>query len=81
MSKDNGCTWSELNHVYFWGRHHPHMIVMPNGHIVMTYVVRNGYVADKTGRLRFGIEAVVSTDNGETWDLDHKYILASNSSP
>ena len=29
---------------------------------------------------RFGIEAVVSKDNGKTWDLDHKYILASNNS-
>ena len=80
VSKDNGYTWSELNRVYFWGRHQPHMIVVPNGDIVMTYVVRNGYIADKNGLNRFGIEAVVSKDNGETWDLDHKYILASNSS-
>jgi hypothetical protein len=56
------------------------MVVLPNGHIVLTYVVRNGYLPDKSGRLRFGIEAVVSTDNGATWDLDHKYILASNNS-
>lgn len=80
ISKDNGYTWSELNHLYEWGRHHPHMIKMPDGTIVMTYVVRNGYVDDKSGLHRFGIEAVVSKDNGKTWDLDHKYILASNSS-
>jgi hypothetical protein len=80
VSNDNGATWSELNHLYFWGRHHPHMITMPNGDIVLTYVVRNGYTADKNGLCRFGIEAVVSKDNGKTWDLDHKYILASNSS-
>ena len=24
---------------------------------------------------QFGIEAVVSRDHGQTWDLDHKYIL------
>lgn len=80
VSKDNGYTWSALNHVFFWGRHHPHVITMPNGDIVMTYVVRNGYISDKNGLRRFGIEAVVSKDNGRTWDLDHRYILASNSS-
>jgi len=56
------------------------MIAMPNGDIVLTYVVRNGYVADKNGLNRFGIEAVVSSDNGKTWNLDHKTILASNTS-
>ena len=50
---------------------------MPNGDIVLTYVVRNGYTDDKSGFPSFGIEAVVSKDNGQTWDLDHKYILAS----
>jgi hypothetical protein len=80
VSIDNGQTWSELNHLYFWGRHHPHMIAMPGGEIVLTYVVRNGYVPDKNGLCRFGIEAVVSHDHGKSWDLDHKYILASNSS-
>ncbi|MSU36500.1 MAG: exo-alpha-sialidase [Pedosphaera sp.] len=80
VSKDNGYTWSGPNPVYAWGRHHPHMITMPDGDIVMTYVVRNGYIADKNGLCRFGIEAVVSKDNGATWDLDHKYILASNNS-
>jgi hypothetical protein len=80
VSKDTGYTWSELNPLYFWGRHHPHMVAMPNGDVVMTYVVRNGYTADRNGLCRFGIEAVVSKDNGQTWDLDHKYILASNSS-
>ena len=29
----------------------------------------------RDGRPQFGIEAIVSTDNGHTWDLDHKYIL------
>jgi len=80
VSSDNGQTWSELNYLYSWGRHHPHMIAMPNGDIVLTYVVRNGYVADKNGLNRFGIEAVVSSDNGKTWNLDHKTILASNTS-
>lgn len=78
ISKDNGQTWSEFtdNMIYGWGRHHSSMIVLPNGDIVMTYVVRVGYVDTPDGFPQFGIEAVVSHDNGKTWDLDHKYILA-----
>ena len=48
---------------------------MPDGDIVMTYVVRKGYVDSKDGFPRFGVEAIVSHDHGRTWDLDHKYIL------
>ena len=79
VSKDNGHTWTELNHLYFWGRHHPQMILLPSGELVLTYAVRNGYTDDQDGYPRFGIEAVISKDNGKTWDLDHKYILASYS--
>ena len=75
ISKDNGLTWSTVNKLYDYGRHHPSMILMPNNDIVMTYVVRKGYVDDKHGFPQFGIEAIVSRDHGQTWDLDHKYIL------
>lgn len=76
ISKDNGKTWSEINHLYEYGRHHPSFVVMPNGDIVMVYVVRAGYTNTADGLFRYGIEAVVSKDNGKTWDLDNKYILA-----
>jgi hypothetical protein len=77
ISKDNGQTWSKYtdNMIYGWGRHHSSMIVLPNGDIVMTYLVRVGYVDTPDGFPQFGIEAIVSRDNGQTWDLDHKYIL------
>jgi hypothetical protein len=77
ISRDDGQSWSTLNRLYDWGRHHPCMVVMPNGDIVMTYVVRLGYVRAADGYPQFGVEAVVSRDNGQTWDLDHKYILSS----
>lgn len=80
VSKDNGKTWSELNVLYELGRMHPSLVTMPNGDVVMTYVVRRGYTDDKDGFIRFGIEAIVSRDNGLSWDLDHKYILAMWSS-
>ncbi len=75
FSKDNGIAWSKPDKLYDWGRHHASFVVMPNGDIVMAYVVRRGYVDSKDGFWQFGVEAVVSKDNGKTWDLDNKYIL------
>ena len=40
LSKDDGRTWTELNVLFDYGRHHACMVLMPNGNIVMTYVVR-----------------------------------------
>ncbi len=77
ISTDNGATWSAVNHLYEWGRHHPCMVLMPNGDIVMTYVVRMGYTPDEKGFPRYGVEAVISKDDGVTWDLDHRIILAT----
>lgn len=75
ISKDDGLTWSPVQKLYDWGRHHPSMVLLPNGDIVMTYVVRKGYVNTPEGFPQFGVEAIVSRDHGQTWDLDHKYVL------
>ena len=75
ISKDSGYTWSELDMLYHWGRHQTALIVLAGGDIVMTYVVRKGYTPDSDGLPRFGVEAVVSRDNGRSWDLDHRYVL------
>jgi hypothetical protein len=76
ISRDNGQTWSELHWLYEWGRHHGSMVVLPDGRIVMSYVVRLGYTDTPDGSHRFGIEAIVSNDHGKTWDLDHRYLLS-----
>jgi hypothetical protein len=75
ISKDHGRIWSDLNVLYQWGRHHPSMVLLPDGRIVMSYVVRLGYTRTPNGFPQFGIEAVVSYDDGQTWDLDHRYLL------
>ena len=75
VSQDDGHTWSTVNILYDHGRHHPSLVLMPDGDLVMTYVVRLGYVDSKDGFRQFGVEAIVSHDHGRTWDLDHKYIL------
>ena len=76
VSKDNGRTWSKLNILYAWGRHMSSMVTLANGDIVLTYVVREGYVDTADGFPQFGVEAVISRDHGLTWDLDHRYLLA-----
>jgi hypothetical protein len=50
----------DVKKLYDWGRHHPSLLLMPNHDIVMTYVVRKGYVDMPDGYPQFGIEAVVS---------------------
>ena len=76
-SSDLGKTWSKPELLYAWGRHHPSMILLKNGDILMTYVVRMGYTPDEKGYFQFGVEAILSKDNGQTWDLDHRIILAN----
>ena len=76
ISKDQGDSWSERRVLHDFGRHHPSMVLLPDGRIVMTYVVRAGYPETADGFPQFGIEAVVSRDHGQTWDLDDRYILA-----
>jgi hypothetical protein len=76
ISKDQGKTWSDVRSLYELGRHHPSMVLLPDGRIAMTYVARLGYPNTADGFPQFGVEAVVSRDNGQTWDLEHRYILA-----
>jgi len=76
FSSDQGQTWSEVKRVYEWGRHHPSLLPLPGGKLLMTYVVRLGYPDTPQGLPQFGVEAMVSTDRGQTWDFDHRYVLA-----
>lgn len=76
ISRDNGYTWSEVQQLFDWGRHHASLVLLPCRSIVATYVVRLGYPDTVDGFPRFGIEAVVSRDNGQTWDMDRRYVLA-----
>ena len=75
ISKDNGNTWSALKKLFEFGRHHPSIVRMPNSDLVMSYVVRLGYGDPLKGLPQYGIEAVVSRDHGQTWNLDRRYIL------
>lgn len=40
VSRDDGRTWSPVQALFEAGRHHAHLLTMPNGDIVMTMTVR-----------------------------------------
>ena len=83
VSRDNGHAWTSMDVLYEYGHMHPSMVLMPDDTLVMTYVVRRGALKeehrarDADGFSQWGVEAVVSRDNGATWDMDHRYILAT----
>ena len=77
ISKDNGATWSEMDILYYAGRHHANLQRMPNGDLVCTMVVRTDCddTQHKLASNRRGMDAIVSRDNGRTWNLDRRYEL------
>ena len=77
ISEDDGKTWSPVNEniLYDGGRMHANLLRLPNGDLVMTVTVRHDIQDGKLASYRRGCEAIISHDNGLTWDLDRKYIL------
>lgn len=71
-SPDNGKTWSPPAIHNLYGHHHMNFLTLPGGRILMTYAARIG---ELDGMTYHGVEAVVSHDNGATWDWKHRYIL------
>jgi len=77
ISTDDGKTWTPVTERILFpaGRHHSNLAKLPNGDLVMTVIVRNDVRDGKLASYERGCEAVVSTDNGETWDVAGKYVL------
>ena len=69
---DNGRTWTDHQVHFKYGKVHSELITLNNGDIVMTYAARMG---ELEGKMYHGIEAVLSHDEGKTWDWDHRFIL------
>ena len=77
ISRDDGLTWSPVQTVFEAGRHHAQLLLLPNGDIVMTVILRQDVENGRLASYRRGCEAVISHDHGQSWDLAHKYILDS----
>lgn len=75
VSRDDGTSWSPLTVLYDAGRHHPSLLLLPNGDIVMTYIVRADVRDGRLASLRRGCEAVISHDNGLSWNTGRTRVL------
>ena len=77
VSKDNGQTWSPLKILHRGGRMHMHFLKTPDGALVMIYVMRRDIAPDGIhyASYRRGCCALVSRDNGLTWDLSREHRL------
>ncbi len=67
-SVDDGLTWTDHQVHFDYGKVHSGLVTLRNGDILMTYAAR-------MGELYHGIEAVLSSDHGKTWDWDSRFVL------
>ena len=65
FSTDDGWTWQGLHRTPIWGWP-PHLLRLRSGRILCTYGHR---------REPFGVRAVLSDDEGETWDMDNEIVI------
>ncbi len=71
-SMDKGLTWTDHQVHFRYGKTHSKLLTLPNGDILLTYAARMGELDDQ---LYHGIEAVLSHDDGKTWDWGHRFII------
>ena len=68
FSTDGGWTWQGLHRTTIWG-FPAHLLRLRSGRILCAYGYR---------REPFGVRAVVSEDEGETWQLDRELVIRSD---
>ena len=71
-STDDGKTWTHRQVHFKYGKVHSDLVRLKDGRLLLTYAARMG---ELDGQIYHGIEAVVSRDNGRTWDWDKRFIL------
>jgi hypothetical protein len=73
-STDNGQTWSEMHDHGDYGMHYPRVIRLENGRLLMTFTQRSTFYP-------LGVQAVLSHDDGETWDFNSDRIIIEGKTP
>lgn len=76
-SSNNGQTWTPVSVLFEAGRQHATLQKMPNGWLVMTMVRRNNVNNGAATPVNYnrGCEALISKDNGVTWNVSNPYVL------
>jgi hypothetical protein len=64
-SEDGGLTWTQPVETAFQG-YPNHLLRLKDGRILCSFGYR---------RTPMGVRALISEDGGNTWDLDHEYVL------
>ena len=77
ISEDDGATWSPVRIIHEAGRHHAHLLRLPDGTLVLTYVQRLDLDEGRLVTYRRGCGVLLSRDHGLTWDLDHELLINS----
>ena len=68
LSDDGGLTWSVPTPTNILG-YPGHVVSLPDGRLLCVYGVRYS---------PYGIQAVLSDDQGATWDVEHRLILRND---
>jgi hypothetical protein len=75
ISRDDGKTWSPVKILFPAGKMHAHLLALPDGTLVMSYIVRQDIVDGKLASYTRGCGAILSRDHGLTWDTEHEIML------
>ena len=68
-SYDNGKTWTEPQRVTRTSEHPPDLVQLTDGRILMAFGERNK---------PYGVHALLSSDEGKTWDKEHEFVLVDH---
>jgi hypothetical protein len=73
-STDNGQTWSDVRDHGDYGMHYPRVTRLQVGRLLMTFTQRSTFYP-------IGLQAVLSEDEGETWDFHADRIIIEGKTP
>ena len=73
-STDGGLTWSEVRDHGDYGMHYPRVMRLQDGRLLMTLTQRSTFYP-------IGLQAILSHDDGETWDFQNDRIIIEGKTP
>ncbi len=74
QSTDGGQTWSDLEDNGDYGMHYPRVIRLKDSRLLMTFTQRSTFYP-------IGLQAVLSDDDGKTWDFNNDRIIIEGRTP